>query len=214
MKGRFITVSGLDHSGKTTLLNGLQQYLEGKGVKVTRVREPGGTPAGEVLRKIIIGQYVPSLEKLSSKTELLLFYANRSQVIDNVIKPALLRGDWVLADRFDFDSMAYQGCGLGLLDEVITLSDMVCGDLIPDLRLLLDITVPVMRERAKLVGELDDIETRGDDFFNAARKGFLLAHELETPRWHKSKLLNGCADKETVLKCARFAIDELLEGGA
>ena len=114
-KGRFVVIEGLEGAGKTTAINTVYQWLNRQGHHVVQTREPGGTPLAEQIRTLVKSV---QQEQVSPVTELLLMYAARAQLLHNVINPALQRGDWVLADRHDLSSRAYQGGGRQIPDEV------------------------------------------------------------------------------------------------
>src|SRR5215472_6267542 len=144
-RGFLITLEGIDGSGKTTQFKRLVQYLRGRGCKVCATREPGGTPLGEKVRAILLS----STDALSPLTELTLFYAARAQHIEQVIRPALDRGEIVVTDRFNDCSFVYQGYARGLGDEVVQLLDRaICGPVQPDLTLVLDLDAGIALERA------------------------------------------------------------------
>ena len=172
IKGKFIVVEGLEGAGKSTAIAYVKQLLQQHGHDVVCTREPGGTPMAERLRDLV--KQVANDEIVAPQTELLLMYAARMQLISNVIQPALKAGQWVLADRHDMSSRAYQGGGR-MLDEVFInqLRQTVLGDLTPDLTLYLDIDPSIGLERARARGELDRIEQEKLDFFVRTREKYL-----------------------------------------
>ncbi len=144
-RGAFITVEGADGSGKTTQSDGIESWLSGCGLSVVRTREPGGTPLGEMLREILLKNDGASV---STRAELLLFFAARAQHLDEVIVPALAAGKWVLSERFTDATYAYQGGGRGMsMDDIATLEKLTHGTLQPDLTLLLDVPLKIGRGR-------------------------------------------------------------------
>ena len=144
-RGLFITLEGIDGSGKTTQFKRLVQHLRRLGYKVRATREPGGTAVGEKVRAILLA----SQNHLSPLTELALFYAARAQHIEDVIRPALERGEVVVSDRFNDCSFVYQGYARGLGVGVVRLLDRaICGPIQPDLTLVLDLDARVALERA------------------------------------------------------------------
>ncbi len=146
MRGKFITLEGLEGSGKSTQIALLKERLVGRGIAVTVTREPGGTPLAEKLRQIVLS---PGNERISPASELLIMFAARAVHLDNLIRPALEEGRWVLCDRFTDASFAYQGAGRGVGDEFIrALESLVQGDLRPDLTFLLDVPVEIALRRA------------------------------------------------------------------
>src|SRR5215472_16232478 len=144
-RGFFITLEGIDGSGKTTQFKRLVQHLRRLGHKVRATREPGGTSVGEKVRAILLG----SGDHLSPLTELALFYAARAQHIEDVIQPALKRGEVVVSDRFNDCSFVYQGYARGLGVGAVRLLDRaICGPIQPDLTLVLDLDARVALARA------------------------------------------------------------------
>ena len=140
-KGRFITVEGIEGVGKTTNIDFLVRAIEAHGHSVLTTREPGGTPAAERIREILVEH---GEEPVPPVAELLLMFAARALHLSNVIRPALDRGTWVVCDRFTDASRAYQGGGRQLPPEYVeTLASWVHGDLVPDLTVLLDAPVEV-----------------------------------------------------------------------
>ena len=169
-RGRFITLEGLDGAGKTTHLDWLRQYFESRGVKVRVTREPGGTSAGESLRKLLL----EGTERLHPETETLLMFAARREHLDKVILPALSRGEWVLSDRFTDASYAYQAGGSGVdWEKVATLERWTVGDTEPDLTLYFDVTPDVGRSRAGAVRTADRFEQEEAAFYERVRAAYL-----------------------------------------
>ncbi|MEH8018559.1 dTMP kinase [Rheinheimera muenzenbergensis] len=165
---KFIVVEGLEGAGKSTAIAHIKSWLAARGITPVCTREPGGTPLAEKLRDLV--KQVRDNEQVAAETELLLMYAARMQLITNVIKPALAAGHWVLADRHDMSSRAYQGGGRGLSDDMINpLRAMVLGNLQPDLTLYLDIDPALGLQRARMRGELDRIEQEQLAFFQRTR---------------------------------------------
>lgn len=172
LKGKFIVIEGLEGAGKSTAIATVKAWLETKGHKVVCTREPGGTPLAEQLRTLV-KQAAPQ-EQIAPETELLLMYASRVQLLRNVIEPALHAGNWVLADRHDLSSRAYQGGGRQLGDALInTLRQAVLGKTRPDLTLYLDIDPALGLARAAHRGELDRIEQEQLAFFERTRDKYL-----------------------------------------
>lgn len=170
-QGRFVVIEGLEGAGKTTAIQTVQQWLRDQGHPLVQTREPGGTPLAEQIRTLVKSV---QQERVSPVTELLLMYAARAQLLDNVIRPALARGDWVLADRHDLSSRAYQGGGRQIPDEVLDpIRQLVLAGLRPDLTLYLDINPEIGLARARARGELDRIEQEQLAFFQRARAKYL-----------------------------------------
>src|SRR2546422_10045141 len=175
-KGRFVSFEGIEGCGKTTQIALLSEYLKQRSIPHTITREPGGTAVGEGIRKILLNS---EMIQLTAASELLLFYASRSQNILEKIKPALERGEMVICDRYYHASMAYQGYGRGIpLDFIKKLTDLVCADYRPDITLLLDIepAVGLARARARNHGRSDDegrFEAEDIEFYSRIREGYL-----------------------------------------
>ena len=172
MAGKFIVIEGLEGAGKSTAHQCVVDTLKELGVNdVVFTREPGGTPLAEKLRHLIKHE---TEEPVTDKAELLMLYAARIQLVDNVIKPALAQGKWVVGDRHDMSSQAYQGGGRQLGEALLTnLKQTVLGDFEPDLTLYLDIDPAVGLARARGRGELDRIEQQDLDFFHRTRARYL-----------------------------------------
>ena len=145
-RGLFITFEGMDGSGKTTQMHRLAARIRAQGKAVVETAEPGGTAIGQQIRQILLDAVN---QELSPTAELLLYFASRAQNVDEVIRPALARGEIVLADRFTDSSVVYQGCGRGLgAETVLALDRIACRGLVPDLTLLVDIDVESSLARA------------------------------------------------------------------
>ena len=181
MTGKFIVIEGLEGAGKTTAINTVARILNQYHIcDLQFTREPGGTPIAEALRNLIKNGLDD--EPLTDKAELLMLYAARIQLIDNVIKPALNAGKWVIGDRHDLSTQAYQGGGRQL-DKVFiaTLKEQVLGNFKPDLTLYLDIEPQIGLMRARERGELDRIEQQSLPFFERIRQRYLeLTNQDET----------------------------------
>ncbi|WP_233982269.1 dTMP kinase [Pectobacterium versatile] len=172
MNSKFIVIEGLEGAGKTTARNIVVETLRSHGVKdVVFTREPGGTPLAEKLRELI--KQGMADEKVTDKAEVLMLYAARVQLVDNVIKPALANGNWVIGDRHDLSSQAYQGGGRGIDQHLLrSLRDTVLGDFRPDLTLYLDLPPAIGLQRARQRGELDRIEQESLAFFDRTRSRY------------------------------------------
>ncbi|NUF28080.1 dTMP kinase [Gilliamella bombicola] len=173
MTGKFIVIEGLEGAGKTTAINTVARILNQHNIDDLQfTREPGGTPIAEALRHIIKNGL--DNEPLTDKAELLMLYAARIQLIDNVIKPALKAGKWVIGDRHDLSTQAYQGGGRQLDKTfMVTLKEQVLGNFKPDLTLYLDIDPEIGLMRARTRGELDRIEQQSLPFFERVRQCYL-----------------------------------------
>ena len=167
-KAKFITFEGVDGAGKSTHLAWFADTLRQRGLDVLITREPGGTPLGERLREILLNQ------PMHAETEAMLMFAARLEHIEQVIKPALQRGTWVISDRFSDASFAYQGGGRGVpLVKLEQLESWVHADLQPDLTLLFDIPVEVARQRLSNNATLDRFEQEQSSFFEKVRQAYL-----------------------------------------
>lgn len=166
-RGWFITLEGGEGAGKSTSLAFVRQWLEQAGHSVVMTREPGGTPAGERIREILL--HARDLE-IATDVEALLMFAARAQHLSQVILPALARGTTVVCDRFTDATYAYQGGGRGMSTaRIAALETWVQGDLRPDLTLLLDVPVSVGLARAKGRSEPDRFESEQQEFFERVR---------------------------------------------
>ena len=170
MKPRFITLDGIDGAGKSTNLAVMKAWFEKHKLPVLFTREPGGTPAGEALREILLN---PATQ-VSLRTETLLMFAARQQHLETVILPALKNGTHVVSDRFTDATFAYQGGGRGVpLQDIDTLEHWVQGDFRPDLTLLLDVPLEVSMARINQTREKDRFEQEEAEFFNQVREVYL-----------------------------------------
>ncbi|SHO56015.1 dTMP kinase [Vibrio quintilis] len=173
MKAKFIVVEGLEGAGKTTAIQTVIDFLKESGVtSMTQTREPGGTPIAEQLRAIFKQEH--DNEALQDMSELFLIYAARVQLVENVIKPSLLNGTWVVGDRHDLSAQAYQGGGRGIDKNTLAqLKQIALKDFAPDLTLYLDIDPKLGLERARGRGELDRIEKMDLNFFERTRECYM-----------------------------------------
>ena len=169
MHGKFVTLEGVDGAGKSTHLNWIAQRIDAAGKDVTVTREPGGTPLGEDLRKLLLAQ------PMHLETETLLMFAARREHLEQVILPGLAAGKWVLSDRFTDATFAYQGGGRGLdLGRIEILENWVHQGLQPDLTLVFDLSVEeAKRRRAAATAAPDRFEQEDLDFFARVRAVYL-----------------------------------------
>lgn len=170
---KFIVIEGLEGAGKSTAINCVIETLKAHGVEdIQQTREPGGTSLAEALRTLVKQEHAG--EELIDTTELLLMYAARVQLVENKIKPALANGAWVVGDRHDMSSQAYQGGGRGIAASTMTaLRDIALDGFKPNLTLYLDIEPKLGLERARGRGELDRIEKMDISFFERTRERYL-----------------------------------------
>ena len=170
MQAKFITLDGIDGSGKSTHLATIKNWFEQQQLPVLFTREPGGTAIGEALREILLN---PATQA-SLRTETLLMFAARQQHLEEVILPALQQGISVVSDRFTDATFAYQGGGRGVpFADIETLENWVQGSLRPDLTLILDVPLEVSMERINRSREKDRFEQEQADFFTRARAAYL-----------------------------------------
>ena len=180
MTGAFITLEGPEGAGKSTQLRRLAERLQSGGVPQLLTREPGGTVVGDQLRALVLD----TRSDMDPMTEFLIYSASRAQLVQQVIRPALARGEVVVCDRYVDSSYAYQGYGRGLdLAQLRAVSAAATGGLLPDLTVLLDLDPEVGLRRAARVGELDRIEGAGLDFHRRLRQGFLELAGAEPERF-------------------------------
>ncbi|MGL6624887.1 dTMP kinase [Aeromonas jandaei] len=169
---KFIVIEGLEGAGKSSAVRYVTDYLQSHGVeRIECTREPGGTPLAERMRAIVKEVHD---ERLTIEAELLLMYASRVQLVETRIKPALADGVWVVGDRHDLSSQAYQGGGRGIDAALIgAIKQAVLGNFKPDLTLYLDIDPALGLQRARHRGELDRIELEQLGFFERTRTRYL-----------------------------------------
>jgi dTMP kinase len=166
-RGLFLTFEGVDGAGKSTHIATVVQHLKDLGLQVVQTREPGGTPLGEELRRLLLK------EPMRLETETLLMFAARNEHIQTVIDPALARGHWVVCDRFTDATFAYQGAGRELGAQAIAiLEDWVHPHLQPDRTWFFDVALDVARQRLDQTRELDRFEREGSAFFERTRQGY------------------------------------------
>lgn len=204
MRSRLISIEGGEGAGKSTLLAGLRGYFQRTGMDVLYTREPGGTPAGEAVRALVLD---PAHRGIAAETELLLMFAARAQLVRAVLRPALDAGRWVLCDRFTDASYAYQGGGRGIdAARIAELERLATDGLKPDLTLLLDLPVAEGRARASQRSDADRIEAERDDFFERVRAAYRARAQAEPARFC---VIDSTQSPERVLHEAVAAIEKL-----
>lgn len=173
IKNKFIAVEGLEGSGKTNACRTIKKILHNHNIhNVISVRQPGSTPISEKIRSLVKNKQ--NLERLSRETELLLMYAARIQLVEKIIKPALKKKMWVISDRHNLSSLAYQGGGLGIKEDIIVkLHNLFLKNFSPDLTIYLDVLPDIGLNRILKRGLLDEIEKRSVNFFTKTRKIYL-----------------------------------------
>lgn len=181
MKGRFITIEGVEGVGKSTNISYIERFLESRDIEFVSTREPGGTALAERIRDVLLDKAESSMDPM---TELLLMFAARKQHTEELIKPALERGEWVICDRYTDSSYAYQGGGRGLDSKIISkVEKLTLGSFKPDLTIVLDLPVKKGLARAGNRGELDRFELESEKFFKRVRATFL-ARAKTHKRYH------------------------------
>ncbi len=181
-KARFISLEGSEGVGKTTSLKFVQSFVESLGHAVLVTREPGGTPMAEEIRNILLKERE---ETVHMDTELLLMFASRTQHVQQVIKPALNEGKWVICDRFVDASYAYQGGGRGIeFSHIQELERWCLGSFKPDLTLLLDMSSTEGIARTKKRGKADRFEVEKMAFYQRIRAAYLERATNEPERIH------------------------------
>lgn len=201
----FITFEGIEGSGKTTHLDLLSNHLQEKGYRVVRTREPGGTPVGEALRRVLLKKDL----RVLPLTELLVFLASRAQHVEEVIRPALDEGHIVLCDRFVDASFAYQGYGRGIdLGIIETLNRLVTKGVRPNLTILLDCAVDIGLGRKSADGNLDRFEKEELSFHSKIRNAYLELAEDDPKRY---VVLNAKDDLEHTQKIIQEKVEKLLK---
>lgn len=177
--GKLISIEGGEGAGKTTVFNAIRQFLSDAGITVIGTREPGGTEVGERIRQVLLS---PD-HRIVPEAELLLMFASRAQLVQELIRPALAEGQYVLTDRFTDASFAYQGGGRGLPLAQIEVLERDFVGIRPDLTLLLDLGVEEGMARAQARGQaLDRIEQERTDFFLRVRESYLQRAAQEPER--------------------------------
>jgi len=209
MLGRFITFEGGEGAGKSTQISRAAEWLRGRGVEVLVTREPGGTPRAERLRAILLER---DAEPMPQSCELLLMFAARATHLDNLIRPAVRRGAWVLCDRFTDATYAYQGGGRGMpVATIDALAGIVHPDLQPDLTLLLDLPVPAGLARASHRNGAegpDRFESEQQAFFERVRDTYLERARREPGRF---RVVAASGSLDEVAQGIREALEPLLE---
>jgi dTMP kinase len=208
--GHFITLEGIDGTGKSTQYRHLVSYLKKLGYSVCATREPGGTRVGEQIRRVLLAS---STKKMSALAELALMYAARAQHLEEVVRPALARGQTVVSDRFNDASMAYQGYGRKLGTQTVRVLDrLVCGPTQPDLTLLFDLAPGVALRRAqgrdlRRNSRHGRFEAEGLKFHERVRRGYLAIARQDPKR---VKVVDADAPAELVQAEVRRLVDVFL----
>lgn len=205
-RGRLITLEGIEGAGKSTLATHLRAQLELRGISVRLTREPGGTPLAERIRALVLER---GEEPVSAEAETLLMFAARRLHVDNLIRPAIERGEWILCDRYTDATRAYQGGGRGVPDSLIeSLAAAVHPDVNPDLTLLFDVPVALGLERAAARrGTKDRIGEESVAFFERVRKRYLEIARAEPGR---VRCVDASQPLDSVIAAASAAVMSLV----
>jgi dTMP kinase len=204
----FITFEGSEGSGKSTQADRLAARLQRCGLPYILTREPGGTPIGESIRDLL--QFAPHNSNMTPETELLLFEASRSQLVREVIKPALEHGTCVIADRFFDSTTVYQGAARKLDREMIEqLNTFAVGDCVPDITFVLDVDAATAESRMRKPRKADRMEQQSAEFYKRVREGY---RELATHEPKRIVMIDGSSDLDEIEKqiwktlCSRFSV--------
>ena len=203
---RFISLEGIEGAGKSTVARMVCEWLAKRGILARLTREPGGTPVAERVREIVLAR---AQEQLTPVAETLLMFAARSIHVENLIRPTLERGEWVVCDRFTDATRAYQGNGRGVdADLIESLARAVHGGLQPDCTLLLDLPVVtgLARARARSGAASDRFEAEAEAFFERVRAGYL---ELARREPHRVRLINAAEPLAQVERQVAEILDTL-----
>ena len=211
-RGRFITLEGPEGSGKTTAARHLAVWLRERGIGTVLTKEPGGTPLGEEVRRLVLHERGVS-DDLDPRADALLYAAGRAQHVARVIRPALDRGEWVVCARYIDSSLAYQGAGYGNDgDEMRRLQDFATGGLRPDLTILLDVPVEVGLERTRRRTQWNRFEdTEELAFFDRVRSAYLALAAEDPARFEIVDGSGSVADADAAIR--RVVIERLLASG-
>lgn len=206
MTGKLISLEGGEGAGKSTVLAAVRELLAARDIDVAVTREPGGTPAGEAIRAVLLD---PQHKGLSAETELLLMFAARAQLVREVIRPALASGRWVLSDRFTDASYAYQGGGRGQPEtRIADLENWAAAGVTPDLTLLLDLPVADGLQRANGRGAADRIEMENAEFFERVRATYRARAAAQPARF---RVIDAAQPLDRVLADVRRVVGAFLD---
>ena len=204
--GKFIVIEGLEGAGKSTAVAILTQSIQASGHTVINTREPGGTAMAEAIRDVVKHDWLD--ENVTVEAELLLMYAARVQLVENVILPNLKKGYWVLGDRHDMSSQAYQGGGRQIDQNMLeSLRAITLKDFRPDFTLYMDVEPKEGLKRAKGRGKLDRIEQEDLSFFERARERYLLLAKQD----RNCVVINTMQSMQAVHTDVELAIKQFLE---
>lgn len=207
MKGKLITFEGIEGSGKTTQIKLLSDYLKKDGYCTEVTFEPGGTRIGTAIRKILLN---PEHIEIFPSTELLLYFAARTQIVNEKLKPWLNQGKIVLCDRYEDSTTAYQHYGRGLDIGLIKMLRENFVGLMPDLTFLVDVPVDVGLDRSlnHEFGKPDRIESLMHEFHERVREGYL---EVASENQERIKVIDGSLSEDAVFSCVSNYVDQFLK---
>jgi len=205
MEAKFITLEGIEGSGKTSSIKSITDLLDKKNISYVVTREPGGSSIGSELRSILLDTNT----EISSEVELMLMLADRKDHVEKVILPNLETGNWVISDRFMDSSIAYQGGGRKLDKKMIDSFSKNLNLPNPDLTLLFDVPVEISLSRVKARGELDRFEQEKLDFHNRIREAYL---ELAEQNVNRIQIIDSSREIELMLKSVEQIIENLING--
>lgn len=204
----FLAFDGLDGTGKSTQVRLLAEWLRGRGRAVTTCADPGGTELGAKLREILL---FGRQQSMSVRAEALLFMASRAELVDRVVRPALDRGEVVISDRYLLANVVYQGHAGGLDPaQLWAAGALSTGGTEPGLTILLDL--PCAAARARIGRPADRVESRGADYFERVRAGFLAEAARLGPA--KVRVVDAAGDAETVHRAVRAVVEEWMAAGS
>ncbi len=205
LQHRFLVFDGPDGSGKSTQFRRFSSWVKEQQIAVTELREPGGTPIGERIREVLLDV---AHEEMTTTCEMLLYMASRAQIVEEVVQPALQRGDLVLADRFISSTHAYQGAGGGLSSDSIEMVGRVAvGSHMPDLTVIFDVDQDTAGRRLNPL--LDRMERKGETFHARVRKGYLdLARQFP----ESFLVIDACPGEDEVFSSLLHSLESRFSG--
>lgn len=206
MKPQFISIEGQDGAGKSTNIEVITDFLQHHNIDYVQTREPGGTELGEQLRSLVLGA---NDQQIGDMAELLLIFAARAQHLEDVILPALEKGQWVVCDRFTDATFAYQGGGRGFsFSQIDLLQNLVQGERRPDLTLLLDLPVEVGLKRTTERGQPDRFEAQQIEFKHRVRAAYL---DIAEQNPNRVKVVDAGAPLEQVQADIVLKLSQLID---